>query len=295
MRKKSINIVIVIMLVFLLSLVADSKVKESDLFYQGAVAPIREFHENITIPAYNFSVLQLQFNEGQELELIFSLFVKQQDKVIDVWFINSWEYDKFIAGENFRHFRDGSAEGISVASKVVSVTQYGLYLLVLANFNNTAVEVYLTYDINTYPQEEDTTPVTSDKGEEIPLWQEFYVLLPLGLVIGIIVGLLGSRLVGKSGKRAPKAVAKTPTKSVKKKKLKKKATPAVAPAKKKKVKKKEPVVEKKEEEPQEKEPEVTEKASSEEAAEKSPSPKFCGSCGSAVSTKFCQSCGEKVA
>jgi hypothetical protein len=251
MRKKTTNFVLVIMLVFLLSLVADSVIFESNLFYQGAVAPVREFHENVTIPANDFSVLELQFNQGQELELIFSLEVKQQGKTIDVWFVNYANYVRLVDGNEFLFFMDGSAQEISKATMIVSVTQYDAYALVLANYNNASVDVYLTYDINVYPQEEDTNSDGTDKGEEIPLWQEFYVMLPLGLVIGIIVGLLGSRLVGKSKKKAPKTAAKTPSKNVKKRKPKKKATPTVAaPEKKKKLKKiekKEPVVEKKEE------------------------------------------------
>jgi hypothetical protein len=298
MRKKSINVVLVIMLVFLISLVADSIVTESNLFYQGAVAPAREFHENVTIPANDFSVLELQFQQGTELELIFSLEVKQQGMVIDVWFVNYANYVRLVDGNEFLFFIDGSAQEISKATKIVSVTQYDAYALVLANYNNVSVDVYLTYDINVYPQEDDTTPAGSDKGEEIPLWKEFYVMLPLGLIIGIIVGLLGSRLMGRPGKGAPKGAVKVSSKKAEKRKPKKKVAPTVAPAKKKKVHKSEkklPIEEKKEAIAKpEKEEVVTEKPPSEQTAEKGSSAKFCGSCGSPVTTKFCQSCGEEV-
>jgi hypothetical protein len=292
MRKKIMNFVLVIMLVLLLSLVADSFITESNQFYHGAVAPAREFQENVTVPANDFSVLELQFQQGQELELIFSLQVKQQDMIIDVWFVNYANYVRLVDGNEFLFFIDGSAQEITKATKIVSVTQNDAYALVLANYNNVSVDVFLTYDINVYPQADDTAG--SDKGEEIPVWQEYYVMLPLGLVIGIIVGLLGSRFIRKSAKKSPKAAVKGSSKQVKKRKAKNKPTPAVAPAKKKTVKKpekKEPVVEKKEEV---EEPEVTEKVSSVEPTEKAPSTKFCGSCGSPVTTKFCQSCGAEA-
>lgn len=288
MGKKVNNFIIVIMIVFLLSLIADSLVTDSNILYQGAVAPGREFNENVTIPANDFGVLELQFQKGTELELIFSLEVKQQGKVIDVWFVNYANYVRLVDGNEFLFFIDGSAQEVSKATKIVTVTQYDAYALVLANYNNVSVDVYLTYDINVYPQEEDTTSDTTDKGEEIPLWKEYYVMLPLGLMFGIIVGLLVGFFVGKS--------KKAPSKKAKQRKPKKKATPAAAPAKKKKLKKpekKEPEKDKKEGEPTE-EPEVKEMASSEEAAENAPSTKFCGSCGSPVTTKFCQSCGADV-
>jgi hypothetical protein len=290
MGKKVNNYIIVIMVIFLLGLIADSLVTETNIFYQDAVAPGREFNENVTIPANDFGVLELQFQKGTELELIFSLEVKQEGKVIDVWFVNYANYVRLVDGNEFLFFIDGSAQEITKATKIVTVMQYDAYALVLANYNNVSVDVYLTYDINVYPQEEDTSTNGSDKGEEIPLWKEYYVMLPLGLVIGIIVGLLGSRIMGRSGNKEPKAGSKTPSKKAKKKKPQKKVTPAAAPEKKKKVKKpekKERVVEKKEEveEPKEEKSVVTEKA---------PSTKFCGSCGSPVTSKFCQSCGAEA-
>lgn len=271
MGKKTKTLIELLVLVFLLSLIIDAHVTESDLFYQEAVAPPREFHENVTIPASDFSVLNLQFQQGNELELIFSLEVKQQGKVIDVWFVNYANYVRLVDGNEFLFFVDGSAKEISKATKIVSVTQYDAYALVLANYNNVSVDVYLTYDINVYPLADDTTPDGSDKGEEIPLWKEYYVMLPLGLVIGIIVGLLASRLLPKSGKGSPKPVKSPPKTAVSK-----------APKKKVKVKKKVP-----------KETKVTpiEKT---KVTEKAPSPTICGSCGSAVDTKFCPNCGREV-
>ncbi len=298
MRRNVRNIILVAVIIFLLIMIVDSLFLESNPIFQSACAPSREFHQNITVAANDFQVLELQFQQGDELELIFSVEVKQQGMVIDVWFVNYANYVRLVDGNEFLFFIDGSAQEISKATKIVSVTQHDAYALVFANYNNVSVEVYLTYDINVYPQGEDTTSDGTDKGEDIPLWKEYYVMLPLGLVIGLIVGLLISRLGGKSKKKAPKVAAKTPSKNVKKRKPKKKLTPAAGSAKKKTVEKpekKEPVVEKKEEveEPKE-ETEVKEKAVTEDVSEKASSTKFCGSCGNAVTTKFCQNCGAEA-
>jgi hypothetical protein len=281
MGKKLKTLMTVFLLVFLLSLVIDAIETESDLFYQEAVAPTREFHENVTILANNFSVLNLQFQQGDELELIYSLEVRQQGKVIDVWFVNYANYAYLVKGIEFYFFIDGSAQEVSKATKIVSVTQHDAYALVLANYNNVSVDVYLNYDVNVYPLADDTTPVVTDKGEEIPLWKEYYIMLPLGLVIGIIVGLLVSRLFGKSGKKEPKPTKKPPTK-----------TQTKAPKKKVKVKKKVPKETKAA--PVEKTEDTESKEGQAEAAEKVPSPTFCGNCGSPVTTKFCQNCGKEV-
>jgi hypothetical protein len=284
------NIILAVSIAFLMTMVVDSLFLESNPIIQNVCAPPREFHQNITVPANNFQILELQFQQGDELELIFSLEVKQQNMVIDIWFVNYANYVRLVDGNEFLFFIDGSAQEISKASKIVSVTQYDAYALVLANYNNVSVDVYLTYDLNVYP--DDASSDGSDKGEEIPLLQEYYIMLPLGLIVGIIVGLLFSRFIGKSGKKALKDASKD---TANKKKGKKKAAPASASAKKKTAKKpekKEPVVVRKEE--VEEEPEVEEKAPTETAEEKAPSATFCGSCGSPVTTKFCQSCGEKV-
>ena len=162
------------------------------------------------------------------------------------------------------------------------------YSLVLANYNNQSVDVYLTYDINIYPLEEDTT--SEDKGEEIPLWKEPYVMLPLGLVIGILVALLGTRILGRSGKKAPKAVAKSSFKKAKVKKLKKnkpraiKKTPSMKD-KDSKAKKEETVVPKKTQVKEVEGPRIVEKA---------PSPRFCGYYGKPVTTPYCKHCGREV-
>jgi hypothetical protein len=309
-RRELKSCMLVIVVIFLLTLVADTLLMGSTPFYQEASALPREFEQNITILANDMQALELVFGQGDELELIFSMGV-QQDLPIDVWFVNYANYIRLVDGNEFLFFIDGSQQEIKTAQKVVTVTHHDSYALVFANYNNVTVDVYLTYDINIYPEEE---PTTDDKGEEIPLWKEPYVMLPLGLIIGILVGLFASRMLGRSKRGAPKAAAKAPSKKAKAKKPKK-AKPKAAektPAKKekiKRIKKKEPVITKKvtaeeiEEvesgEVEEEEPEVVEKAPEKEAVEpkaveKVPSTRFCGHCGKPVDTQFCPFCGKEV-
>lgn len=292
-RRELKSCVFVIVTIFLVTLVADSFLMHSNPFYQEASALPREFEQNITILANDMQALELVFGQGDELEFIFSLAVKQ-DLPIDVWFVNYANYVRLVDGNEFLFFIDGSQQEIKQAQKVVTITQYDSYALVFANYNNQSVEVYLTYDINIYP-EEDTT---GDKGEEIPLWQEPYVMLPIGLIIGILVGLFAFRMIGRPKRGVSKAAAKAPSKKAKAKKPKKKATPTAvtAPAKKKveKVKKKEPVLAKKTAAEEIEEVESGEVEEKPKVVEKVPSTSFCGHCGKPVETKFCPFCGKEV-
>ena len=297
--------VFLIMFLFLLSLLAGPLLMSSTPFIQVTSARTREFEQNITIPANDMQALELVFGEGDELELIFSLEVKQ-DLSIDIWFVNYANYVRLMDGNEFQFFIDGSQQEIKQVQKVVTVTLYDSYSLVLANYNNQSVDVYLTYDINLYPQEEDTTSDGSDKEASIPLWKEFYVMLPLGLIIGILVGLFASRVAGRSGESAPEATAKVPSKKAKARKPKKAKAKANEKAKVRKTKMEESVVTKKIPakdaevlEPKKEEPEAITKAPAKEAeepraVEKVPSSRFCGHCGKPVTTPFCTICGRKV-
>lgn len=93
--------------------------------------------------------------------------------------------------------------------------------------------------------------------------------------------------------QVPKAAEKTPAKKEKTKSIKKKE-PVVA-----KKTTAEEIEEVESGEAEEEEPEVVEKAPAKEAkepkaAEKAPSPRFCGHCGKPVDTQFCPFCGKEV-
>jgi hypothetical protein len=279
MRGKYKSYLLPVVIVFFLALSAESLFIGSDTITQNASALKREFEENITVESNGFKVLDLSFSAGEELELIF-FFEVEQGLPIDVWFVNYANYVRLVDGNEFLFFIDGSQQEVTKATKIVSVTQHDAYALVFANYNNDTVDVYLSYDITVYPEEE-------DKGDEIPLWKEYYVMLPLGLVIGLLVGFLVFRVIGGSKKSKPKKGKKKPSKSKKK-----------VPSKpKKKVKtraKKVSAVETEDVEPEEEvesEEEVTKETSEAKSEE---STQFCGNCGSPVTTKFCPNCGEEA-
>jgi hypothetical protein len=263
---------LVIVVILLLILVADPLLRSPTPFYETASAYTREYEWDITIPADDFQALELSFRKGDELEFIFSLDVKE-DLPIDIWFVNYANYVRMVDGHDFLFYIDGSGQDIKQVQKVVTVTQHDSYRLVLANYNNESVNVYLTYDINIYPQ------------EETPLWKEPFVILPLGLLIGILVGFFAFRMVERLKKGTPKTVAKTPLKEAKAKKVKKAKAEATKVTKTPKPEKEEPKVMKKEPSKKTVEPTVVGKALI---------PSFCGNCGKPVQTRFCPYCGKEV-
>lgn len=272
MRGDSKSNMLVIVILLLLILVANPLLRSSTPFYETASAHTRELERDITIPADDFQTLELLFRKGDELEFIFSLDVKQ-DLPIDIWFVNYANYVRMVDGHEFLFYIDGSGQDIKQAQKVVTVTQHDSYWLVLANYNNQSVNVYLTYDINIYPK------------EETPLWKEPFVILVLGLLIGILVGFFVSRMIKRSKSGAPKAVAKTPLKKTNAMNLKKAKTEAPKITKTPKPEKEEPKAIRKETSKKTAEPTIVDKA---------PIPSFCGNCGKPVQTRFCPYCGMEV-
>ncbi len=278
MGKKLNNYIFVVMIVFLLSLVADSFLTDPNIFYQDASAPTREFEENITIlpydptnPGNNRAFFELGFSQEDELEFIFTLKVKE-NLPIDFWFVNYANLVRLVDERPFLFFIDGSDQNVTQASKVISLTVYDVYTLVFVNNNNVSVEVNINYDVNVYPPEEEKEEETST-----PLWKEYYVMLPLGLIIGIIAGLLISRVFKKSKQEGPEKDSKSPKKKEKGKPRKadkgekEPEEPPKREKRKRRVKKEEPI-------------QVPEKVL----------PKFCGHCGKPVTTPFCPHCGKEA-
>ena len=117
MGKKWKTYISIILLVFLLSLVIDSLLVDSYIFYRNASAPDREFQENITIPTNELQVLNLVFTEGDELELIFTIQV-EQELPIDVWFVDSVNYVRLVDGNEFVYFIDGSDQEVTLPRRL---------------------------------------------------------------------------------------------------------------------------------------------------------------------------------
>lgn len=267
MRGKNKFSMLPIVMMFLLILFVDAIFVDSHTFSQNASGVEREYEETITIEPDKIMVLDLSFSEGEEMELIFYVEV-EQELPIDVWFVNYANYVRLIDNRTFLFFIDGSQQDVTKATKIITVTQHDAYALVFANYNNVTVDVYLTYDINIYPEEEETKE----------FWKEPYVMFPLGLIIGILITFLVFRVKGRSKKGKAKKGKRKPTQTKKEapsKKVKKRVSKSAiaSPAEKMPVG-----------EPEEAQPETEKKASTQ----------FCGNCGKAVETQFCPYCGKEV-
>jgi hypothetical protein len=262
MRGKNKFFMLPIVLLFLLILFVDAIFVDSHTFSQNASGVEREFEETITIEPDKIMVLDLSFSEGEEMEFIFYVEV-EQELPIDVWFVNYANYVRLIDNRTFLFFIDGSQQDVTKATKIITMTQHDAYALVFANYNKVTVDVYLTYDINVYPEEKETKE----------FWKEPYIMLPLGLIIGILVTFLIFRVAGgskKGKKKSSKPKKKTPSKKVKKRVSKGAlATPSGTVN---------------EEKTEEAKPEAEEKTSTQ----------FCGNCGKPVETAFCPYCGNEV-
>lgn len=156
MRGSSISIIHwAVCLIFCL-LVADSIMVGQEILSQNTSAVPREFQTNITVESNKIIPLELDFVNGDELELIFEMEVKE-NLPVDVWFVDSTNYVRLSDRNEFLYFIDGSGRDLKQAQKVVTITQHGQYDLVFANYNNVSVEVHLSYDITVYPEEEEVS------------------------------------------------------------------------------------------------------------------------------------------
>jgi hypothetical protein len=165
MRGKYKSYILTVVMLFFLTLSAESLFMGSDTIFQNASALTREFEENITVESEGFRVLDLSFSAGEELELIFYLEV-EQGLPIDVWFVNYANYVRLVDGREFLFFIDGSQKNVTKATKIVTVTQHDAYALVFANYNDDTVDVYLNYDITVYPLSSETPPISGKVVDE---------------------------------------------------------------------------------------------------------------------------------
>lgn len=156
MERKGKNVLLMALVIFCLLMIIDTLPLGEDMFSQKACAVPREFEENITVHPNQIVPLELPFTQGDELELIYDMKVKE-DLPVDIWFVDYANYVRLVDGHDFLFFIDGSGQELNKAQKVVTITLKGTYELVFANYNNVTVEVNLKYDINIYPEDEETS------------------------------------------------------------------------------------------------------------------------------------------
>lgn len=244
----------------------------SDQFQTMATADYNEFEvekydENITISPTTHEAINLDLQEGEEFEIIFTLQVKES-LPIDVWFVNKDHYTLLSNGAQFLYFIDGSDQEVTYTRKIVTLTEHDLYKLVITNYyNNQTVEVNVIYEIRTYYAESDDASSNDISSLVLPL-----SILVIVLVILLLILLVKARGYKKTLERVSR---KTPSKKQKLRKIKKHKS---------KGKQKASSIKPEAHKSSEAEPEIIDKTSA----------NFCGYCGQPVTTPYCQNCGRKT-
>ncbi|ODS41245.1 MAG: hypothetical protein A7315_06750 [Candidatus Altiarchaeales archaeon WOR_SM1_79] len=236
---------------------------------------VNKFDENISVPSNGLRAIDLNLQEGEKIEIVFTMQVKE-GLPIDVWFLNEDHYLLLVSGAQFLFFIDGSAQEVAYTRKIVTLTEHDLYKLVITNYyNNQTIEVNIIYEIRTYYAE---TGKTSSENLSIFIYLLFLTVIIL--VVLVIALFFKTRSYKQAKSKVPKNVSRE---KIKKQKLKKDNTHKIKQTKQKVTdeelpKKSEVLV------PKKVEPEVSDKVT----------PSFCGYCGKPLSTPFCKNCGRKV-
>ncbi len=217
-----------------------------------------EFQEKVTIPANTLKALDIDFQEGKELEVVFEINVKDS-LPIDIWFVTEDNYLLLSGGAQFLFLLDGSAKQISNTRKIVTLTEkdHDIYKLVMTNYYaNQTVDVDINVELRSYCEESKET--TSDYSS-ILLYSLIFIIIIL--VILLIILYFKTCRVNETKTKAHKKATNKKSKPSKPKKSKVKAV---------------------------------EKSSPKKAKPKSKTTGFCGYCGETVDTPHCKNCGRKA-
>jgi len=229
----------------------------------------REFNEKVIIPKNDFKSIDINFNEGEKVEVVFTLQVKD-NLPIDVWFVNEDNYLLLTRNAQFLFYIDGSGQQLAYAKRIVALDEHDAYKLVLTNYYaNQTVEVDLVYELRTFTDDDEETNVL------------MYMMIIIIVVLAAIIGVLFLRM-----NKLKKVTLKESKKPSKRNSKKGKSGDAGSkPVKKASQEKRK--VDRSGKTPSEKPKKVTNKN------EDSEKQNFCGYCGKAVDTPFCKSCGKK--
>ncbi|UCE39169.1 MAG: hypothetical protein JSW00_08120 [Thermoplasmata archaeon] len=176
---------------------------------------VDKFDENITISEYSYQSIDFDFQEGEEIEIVFILLVKQGIP-INVWFMNEDNHLLFSSGaEQFLYYIDGSEREVIYTKKIVTLNEHDLYKLVMVNYNNRSVEVNVVYEIRTYTVESAETP-----SEDTSIY--LYILLVLVIILAIFLVVLAFKV-----RKYKQSTTKALSKKVRKRKVKKSQTNSI--------------------------------------------------------------------
>ena len=229
---------------------------------------VKEFSEKITILRNDHQAMDFNFQEGKELEIIYTVQVKDE-LPIDIWFINKDNYLLLSGGAQFLYFMDGTSQQVSYTKNVVTLTKHDNYKLVMTNYySNQTVEVNVVGEIRAF---EDGSEHSSSDFSSFLMYISIIIFIILIVVI-IVLGFTIHRYKRAERKETNKSSGNMAKKD-KSKKSKNKVRESAKNVKGKKAKY--------------------------EAAKKSTDVQgthtdFCGYCGKPVDTPFCKHCGRKI-
>jgi len=240
---------------------------------------VKEFNENVTIPRNDFRAIDFKFQDGKELEVIYTI-QESQGQPIDLWFVNEDNYLLLTNGAQFLYLVDGTSKQVSYTKKLVVLTEHDNYKLVMTNYySNQTVEVDIMGEIRTF----------KDSSEENSLNFSsilFYALIIIIIILTILLIVLGLKLrkskqtgiIANENRSTKKAKAG----KTKKDKSKDKSNDSIKKTRSKKSK-------------QTKNKDFNKLTSKQSKTKiKSESTNFCGYCGELVDTPYCKYCGRKV-
>ncbi len=256
------------------------------------------FSVNITIPKNTYKSVDVSFITGNSLEVVYTLQVKD-NLPVDAWFVNNDNYLLLSGDAQFLFFMDGTGQQVSYMKRIVTLTKYDNYKLVITNYYaNQTVEVNIFGEVRTYfdvPPEEPPTEdddVKEDSTEYPPvMYYSLAAVIAIIIILLIIVIILYNKLneaihgIEKVQEKQPSRKPKNKPKA-RKDKAKAKAKPKPKPeAPKRAPTKKAKPTKEKEKAPPAKKP---------EDGKESNSVMFCGHCGAPTETPFCKKCGKKA-
>jgi hypothetical protein len=232
---------------------------------------IEKIDHKMVIPFNSYKSIDINFEEGKELEVIFNLQVKN-NLPIDLWFVNDDNFLLLSSGSQFLYFIDGSDRQQSYARRIVTLNEYDNYKMVMTNYYaNQSVEVDISLELRTYSK-------SSEKSEFS--WTLAYIII-VSIITSIFIIFLalkrlrGRRVIGKNTiKESPKINKKMVKNHKNRNSLKRNNSKKTKSEKKNNTKS------------NQKNPGSSKKSI--EAAN------FCGYCGKKVDTPYCKNCGEKL-
>ena len=240
---------------------------------------VKELNEKVTIPRNDLRAIDFNFQDGKELEVIYTI-QENQGLPIDLWFVNEDNYLLLTNGAQFLYLVDGTGKQVSYTKKVVVLTEHDNYKLVMTNYySNQTVEVDIMGEIRTFKEssEENSLEFSSNL---------FYALIIIIMILVVLLIVLSLKLYKSNQTRIITSNKHLKKKGkagkTKKDKSKDKSNDSIKKTRSKKSK-------------QTKNKDFNKLTSKQSKTKiKSDSNNFCGYCGEPVNTPYCKYCGRKV-